>query len=154
MLLIVLSTEVSQQSGLTNMAALNLLTSKMKQKEPRSSYFLDQWMTRTWTSSSFPERAALWSGASWLRSRSDVSASDSKSSWMILTWRPRIALCNGVLPELSKAFTSKTGETYRRFRERKKEEHMRKPLKSENRFIGVFEILSNFRTRSFSEAAA
>ena len=73
---------------------------------------------------------------------------------MILTWRPRMALCNGVLPELSKAFTSKTGETYRRFTERKKEEHMRKPLKSENRFIGVFEILSNFRTRSFSEAAA
>ena len=81
--------------------------------------FLHQYMTCTWTRSSCPERTALWSGASWLRSRRDVSASDSKSSWMILTWRPRMALCNGVLPELSKAFTSKTGETYRRFTERK-----------------------------------
>ena len=98
------------------------LGSKNETIEARSSLFLDQWMARTWTSSSCPERMALWSGASWLRSRRDVSASDSKSSWMIFTWRPRMALCNGVLPELSKAFTSKMDETYRRCRERKSKE--------------------------------
>ena len=60
----------------------------------------------TLTRFSSPDRTAVWSGASWLSSRRVVSAPASKSISMIFTWRPNMALWIGVLPDLSRRFTS------------------------------------------------
>ena len=61
----------------------------------------------TLTRFSFPVRTAVWRGASWLLSRSVVSASASRRISTMLTWPPKMALWRAVRPDLSSWLTSK-----------------------------------------------